>query len=372
MKRFKIVLTAAVQCIIAASTVFGQGTTVRITSPADSATYANCSDIPFVIEAQATGTTIKKIEVWENGALNRNLTKSPYAFNRTNIIPDAIYRYFVKAITTAGDTAVSDAIVVFVGNAKEGNKIANGEFNCSALPWRLDQYVNALATLTIDPNLGITSDSSGAYIEIQNVGDATWAVQLMQPFVLQKGHTYEISFTAETSEPKDINIDIDQDYAPYAPIFSQTVTVSQWGVYGPYTFICEVDDPKTMFKFVVGGNKIPIAIDAVLVIDKLTTDVETTTARKPTEFDLRPNYPNPFNPETTIQYALTQNGRVRLSIFNPVGEMVSEFSEIQNAGLHTFRWNGLDHSGIPVQSGLYVYRLEIDGRVQSRKMLLVR
>ncbi len=349
----------------------GQAVTVRITSPVNKARYASCSDIPFVIDAQATGTTLTKIEIYENGARFRNLTKAPYEFNRT-APPDGLYRYAARAISAAGDTVTSDTVLVFMGNVKDGNMIFNGDFNCGTAPWRLDYYVNALATFTVVPDLGLTVDSSGAYIEIQNIGDATWAVQLMQTFKIQKGHTYEISFTAETSEPKDISVDISMDYDPYAQHWTQPVTVSQWGVYGPYTFACEVDDPKTMFKFVVGGNKIPIAIDAVEVIDRMWTDVKSDRTPAVRSFGLAPNFPNPFNPETTIPYTLGRGGKVRLGIYNSLGETVAVFEGTQPAGIHFYRWNGLDSKGNPVRSGLYVYRLETDGASLSGKMMLVR
>ncbi len=370
MKRPLIGL-AAIALIGVAAAAFGQNVTVQITSPAHKARVASCSDIPFAVDAQATGTTLTKVEIYENGTRIRNLTKAPYEFNRT-APPDGLYRYAARAISAAGDTVTSDTVLVFMGNVKDGNMIFNGDFNCGTAPWRLDYYVNALATFTVLPDMGITADSAGAYIEIQNIGDAVWAVQLMQPFKLLKGHSYDISFTAETSEPKDISIDISMDYDPYAQHWTQPVTVSQWGVYGPYTFACEVDDPKTMFKFVVGGNKIPIAIDAVEVIDRMWTDVKSDRTPAVRSFGLAPNFPNPFNPETTIPYTLERGGKVRLGIYNSLGETVTVFEGTQHAGSHFFRWNGLDSRGNPVRSGLYVYRLETDGQSLSGKMMLVR
>jgi hypothetical protein len=370
MKR-PFIIWIGVALLSAAVTALGQNVTVHITSPVNKARYASCSDIPFVIDAQATGTTIKKVEIYENGSFIRQDTKSPYEFTKAGA-PDGIYEYVAKAIPAAGDTAVSDTVRIFVGNIKDGNLIFNGDFNCGTAPWRFDQYVNAVATFSIVPDLGLTADSAGAFIEIQNIGDATWAVQLMQPFKLKKGHTYEISFTAETSEAKDIEVAISQDYDPYGPLWSQAVTVSQWGVFGPYTFECGVDDPKTMFKFVVGGNKIPISIDAVEVIDKMWTGVKSDKIPAARSFSLAPNFPNPFNPETTIPYTLGKSGKVRLGIVNSLGETVALSEETQPAGSHFFKWNGLDRRGLPARSGLYICRLEADGQTLTSKMMLVR
>jgi hypothetical protein len=370
MKR-PFLIWAVAALVSAAAQAFGQSATARIASPANKARYASCSALPIAVETTASGTTVSKVEVWENGVRIRNLTKAPFQFNRTGL-PDGIYQYVAKAVPAAGDTAVSDTVTVFMGGVREGNLIFNGDFNCGAAPWRLDFYVNAQATFTVVPDLGLTADSAGALVEIQNVGDAAWAVQLMQPFKLKKGHTYEIRFTAETSEPKDISVDISMDYDPYGQHWTQPVTVSQWGVYGPYTFECGVDDPKTMFKFVLGGNKIPISIDAVEVIDQMWTDVKSEGAPAVRSFSLAPNYPNPFNPETTIPYILERGGKVRFSICNSVGETVSRFEGNQPAGSHFYRWNGLDSRGLPARSGLYVCRLEMEGRTLSSKMMLVR
>jgi hypothetical protein len=356
---------------LAAVAAFCQNPTVRITSPADRTRFQACSDILVSVEAAAVSGTIKKVELYENGAMVRAITRSPYDFTRTSR-PDGVYRYCAKATDSNGQSATSDTVIVLVGSVAENNLIMNGEFNCSASPWRLDQYVGAVAAFTVVPDLYLTDDSSGAYIDIQNIGTETWAVQLMQPFKVLKGHVYEISFTAETNEAKEITVNISQDYDPYAPLWAQTVVVSQWGVFGPYTYECTADDPKTMFKFVVGGNLIPISIDAVKVIDTTAGGTGIEPSPVPAGFELAPNFPNPFNPDTRIQYVIPNAGHVRLTVFDPMGRAVAGFERMETAGGHSFAWNGRDFSGATVPSGMYIVRLENGSRSQSRKMMLVR
>jgi len=81
------------------------------------------------------------------------------------------------------------------------------------------------------------------------------------------------------------------------------------------------------------------------------------------------NYPNPFNPSTTIAFELPTTGKVTLKIFNILGEEISTLvSDRLSAGSYSYEWSRPD--GIP--SGVYFYRLEAAGYVRTRKMVLMR
>jgi subtilisin family serine protease len=85
------------------------------------------------------------------------------------------------------------------------------------------------------------------------------------------------------------------------------------------------------------------------------------------------NYPNPFNPETTIRYSLSEKARVSIDIFNLLGERVTTLvDEDQAAGEHLALWDGLDESGTSVATGVYFYRLTVGGEVFSKKMMLLK
>jgi hypothetical protein len=97
-------------------------------------------------------------------------------------------------------------------------------------------------------------------------------------------------------------------------------------------------------------------------------DLEQTVRDVPSQPELTENYPNPFNPSTTIKYGLTKPSHVRIEVFNSLGQMVARLVDCeQPAGNHEVRFNA---SGMA--SGMYVYRLQAEGLVQSRTMLLVR
>ena len=85
------------------------------------------------------------------------------------------------------------------------------------------------------------------------------------------------------------------------------------------------------------------------------------------------NYPNPFNPSTTISYSLPTETSVRLMIYNTRGQLVKTLVNAdQKAGSHSSIWDGTDSSGSAVSSGVYYYRLITNDRSIYRKMLMVK
>ncbi|OGC02481.1 hypothetical protein A2V82_10105 [candidate division KSB1 bacterium RBG_16_48_16] len=345
--------------------------TVAITSPAHKSHFARCSDINITAEASVTDGQIRRVELYQNGRLLKSDSRAPYEIAWENV-PDGNYELAAKAIDDAGNEAFSDSILVIVGNAEAGNLILNGEFDCSIGPWRLDNYEGAVATFELIPNAYLTEDSTAALIEITEVGNFSWGVQLMQQFRLQQGHTYEVSFVAEAPEPKAIQITFSQDYDPWAPHWVQDITINNLATYGPYVFECAIDDPRVMFKFVIGGNKIRMYLDAVKVIDKQWTSVTSAPVQRIDHFQSLQNYPNPFNPATTIPFSLEKSGNVTLYIYNLLGETIRAFSQNHDAGRHEIKWDGLDNLGRPVTSGIYIYKLEAGDFSLLRKMLMLK
>jgi hypothetical protein len=98
-----------------------------------------------------------------------------------------------------------------------------------------------------------------------------------------------------------------------------------------------------------------------------------TAKAVPEAFTLYPNYPNPFNPQTNISFALPADSRVSLRIYNLAGQLVKTLSdENLPAGTHTVHWDGTNISGERVASGIYFYKLTAGNYSQARKMCLVK
>ena len=99
-------------------------------------------------------------------------------------------------------------------------------------------------------------------------------------------------------------------------------------------------------------------------------DIQTT----PTEFALLQNFPNPFNPDTTIGYELAESADVTLQIYNVVGQVVRTLmaAESQSVGRYQVRWDGMDDRGVPVSSGIYFYQISAGKFQDVRKLMLLK
>lgn len=93
----------------------------------------------------------------------------------------------------------------------------------------------------------------------------------------------------------------------------------------------------------------------------------------PQSFSLNQNFPNPFNPSTTIQFALPVSEFVSLKIYNLLGQEVKQLiNENFNAGFHNVKWNGLDKNNNPVSSGVYLYKIEAGSFVSIKKAVFLK
>ncbi len=103
---------------------------------------------------------------------------------------------------------------------------------------------------------------------------------------------------------------------------------------------------------------------------EVSTDDMTAT---PFVTFLKANYPNPFNPETTIEFSLQNPGFVTLEVFNVRGQKVRTFiDELKEAGTHRVTWNGRDSNNTEVSSGIYFYRMRSEEYSSTKKMILMK
>ena len=98
-----------------------------------------------------------------------------------------------------------------------------------------------------------------------------------------------------------------------------------------------------------------------------------TSDQLPREFALSANYPNPFNPSTTIAYQLPQSVPVTLTVYNLLGQRVRRLVQgVLAPGYYRAVWNGRNDAGVAVGSGIYIYRFEAGDYRQVRKMILLK
>lgn len=90
-------------------------------------------------------------------------------------------------------------------------------------------------------------------------------------------------------------------------------------------------------------------------------------------YNLHPNFPNPFNPSTSIRFSLTASAQVRLAIHNALGQEVKTLiSDSYNPGTYTVTWDGTGLTGEQVPSGIYMYQLSDGSSTITRKMVLMK
>jgi flagellar hook assembly protein FlgD len=93
----------------------------------------------------------------------------------------------------------------------------------------------------------------------------------------------------------------------------------------------------------------------------------------PQIFNLSQNYPNPFNPVTHFRFSLAHQVKVKLEIFNVLGQRVKMLVDKEMpAGEYQMQWDGLNDMGNKLGSGLYFYRISAGDFVKIRKMILLK
>jgi len=93
----------------------------------------------------------------------------------------------------------------------------------------------------------------------------------------------------------------------------------------------------------------------------------------PEEFNLYQNFPNPFNPVTTIHYELPEQTHVTIVIYDMLDRTVRQLiNSTQEAGYKSVLWDATDSFGKPVSAGVYLYQIKTGDFTQTRKMLLLK
>jgi lysophospholipase L1-like esterase len=148
-----------------------------------------------------------------------------------------------------------------------------------------------------------------------------------------------------------------------------TVVLSSFPAEG-YVFVSWVGDVSGI------DNPVYVTINNNLYVTANFRIPNTVTQEKqivPDKFALLQNYPNPFNPETNINYQLPKRSYVKIIIYNVQGQAVKMlFEQEQSAGYYQLKWNATNFEGDNLPSGLYLCRLETQGFVDVKKMVLMR
>ena len=114
-----------------------------------------------------------------------------------------------------------------------------------------------------------------------------------------------------------------------------------------------------------GKGELVIPSEELFILDKIL--------RLPHSFSLHQNFPNPFNPITTLRYDLPSDAYVSLTIFDMLGREITQLvNTTHDAGFKSVQWDGADSMGKPVSAGVYLYQINAGEFVQTKKMVLLK
>jgi hypothetical protein len=114
-------------------------------------------------------------------------------------------------------------------------------------------------------------------------------------------------------------------------------------------------------------------LDVTIIGQRQPSGVTGQRVSRPASFRLGQNFPNPFNPKTTIEFTLLQPQFVAIRIFNLQGQLIRTLrNEFYQIGSHRVGWDGRDDDGGPVSSASYIYEMRVDGQKASRLLTLLK
>ncbi|NOX38387.1 MAG: T9SS type A sorting domain-containing protein [Calditrichaeota bacterium] len=152
-------------------------------------------------------------------------------------------------------------------------------------------------------------------------------------------------------------------------LLSVMITGALYSVQGQ-TFIIIHQKDGHVFNIPVDSiQKITFEIDSAEAV----TGSQKSRSQTVKTLKLLQNFPNPFNPSTTIEYQLPRGGEVTIAIYDIRGREVRKLTfHKQKAGKYRLTWDGRNNHGHPVASGMYFYQIRFEGNILTRKMLLIR
>ncbi len=203
---------------------------------------------------------------------------------------------------------------------------------------------------------------------------------------------YQADFTLiNLPKPEGADFDVDNDTGAVSlswnPPFDPVLPVMGYKVYkkfntGPFEMIQQTTDTIYQDHITLEGNYKYLITAIFLNVEGCPSDTLSFAYPYVSEDDpvtpalvtkLHGNYPNPFNPSTTISFDLAKNTRVKLSVYNLRGQLVKTLASGElAAGRHQLIWNGTDSRNRSVASGVYLFRLDAGNYRSTRKMMLIK
>ena len=233
--------------------------------------------------------------------------------------------------------------------------------------WLTEDHRYLFVNDELDEYSGLTPSTRTLIFDVQELDDPVFVGHWYGPtgaidhnLYFHEGKLYEANYTAglrvmDISYDGELSPDAIREVA-YFDVYPHSDEVAFAGSWSSYPW------------FESGIIAVSSMYYGLYILAPSLSVVSAESEELPAEVALLGNYPNPFNPETTISYALPQGSKVRLAVYDLLGHEVAVLVDgSQPAGQHTVRFDGGD-----LPSGSYVYRLQVGEEVVARTMTLVK
>lgn len=297
-------------------------------------------------------------------------TSSNTRYDLDNLENFARYYFKVTAVNALGEESAASPIkYIDIKYFEPGqNMVANGDFSAGTESWNYREASTVHANASVQDGQFV--------ILITDGGNYLYDIQLAQGDIpLYFGKSYVFEFDAYADAPRAIGAKVGQVTSPWRN-YSKLAATALTNVKKHFKYQFTMHDNSDLaaqILFDCGGSNISVYLDNV----SLSASPESAVARKKTgvarDFQLSPNYPNPFNSSTTISCHLPVERHITLSIYNVLGEHVSTLMNQKcEQGNHSITWDGKNHDGNNVGSGVYFCRMRAADYSKTIKIILSR
>jgi hypothetical protein len=305
--------------------------------------------------------------------------------------------YFAQNLGSDQSISISSSIVeggqgniITNGNESFGTETTNGTVVWGAGNIDVDpMFCDTLSYKYYDTSPAVGAGENGVNMGAMGVGCDVpqafeWVSSALDTINITKTNLTD-TYTAQWTESKDVYGDTIQ-YLLYAKIgvypaeeiYDTTVT----SVSITYQEIVEnvfegMPNDRATVRFSVsttdGIDTVKVTGDDRVLFVNRYDYLSTEEGAIPTEFALHENYPNPFNPTTTLRFDLPEVSDATVTIYNMLGQKVRTFNMNDTpAGYHSIKWNATNDYGEQVGAGVYLYQLQAKDFVKTRKMVLLK
>jgi len=340
--------------------------------------YFPIGDVAISLNANEVSRELESVELYIDDILVETFAGSPYGYVWNTSAAD-VGRHYAKAVANSSSGLSSTAEVMInvvdVENpslfAWYSDELVYNEFGRGSIPIKVGSDFNLGDNFyyVSEVSINLTQDAFGEY---DVPGEVHCSINRMQDGavtdeVLIDLGTFITPMNGRFDFPVSSEIPISGEVVLIMDINSyQNIKFDANGVTG-HSWLTEPDRPwvDAISRGMIGAADISMKLSANLT-DAPNSEIPAVSL-------LEGNYPNPFNPVTTISFALAEAGTVSLDIYNIRGQKVKTLlDETRTSGKHSVVWNGVDGSENPVSSGIYFYKMKTKTGEQTKKMILMK